>query len=104
MSASPLRKAKKRVMSFTLVFEAQEMIVTYHLNWMADTGHFEFRSPHEPARRIPVSSTGYCSYFASMEDIEAASSPQDDAREVVQEMLRPSRSPPTPERDQLRLF
>jgi hypothetical protein len=82
MSTSSRRKAKKRVTTFTLVVEAQEMIVTYQPNWMPDTGHFEFRSPHEPARRIPVSETGYRSHFASMEDVEAASSPQDYARDV----------------------
>jgi hypothetical protein len=86
------------------VVEAQEMIVTYQPNWMPDTGHFEFRSPHEPARRIPVSETGYRSHFASMEDVEAASSPQDYAREVVLEILQSSRKPAREESNQLPLF
>ena len=47
---------------------------------MADTGHFEFRSPHQPPRRIPVSETGYRSHFAAMDDIEATDSPQEYAR------------------------
>jgi hypothetical protein len=59
MSALSRREAKKQFISFTLVIEAQEMIVTYQPNWMTDVGHFEFRSPEEPARRIPVSETGY---------------------------------------------
>jgi hypothetical protein len=104
MSTSSRRKAKKRVTTFTLVVEAQEMIVTYQPNWMPDTGHFEFRSPHEPARRIPVSETGYRSHFASMEDVEAASSPQDYAREVVLEILQSSRKPAREESNQLPLF
>jgi hypothetical protein len=30
---------------------------------MAGFARFEFRSPHEPPRPIPVSDTGYRSYF-----------------------------------------
>jgi len=57
MSAPSRREAKKRFITFILVVEAQEMIVTYQPNWMTDVGHFEFRSPEEPPRRIPVSET-----------------------------------------------
>jgi hypothetical protein len=96
MSALTRRKAKKRIITFTLVVEAHEMIATYQPNWMIDLGHFEFRSPHEPARRIPVSETGYRSHFASMEDVEVADSPQDYARDVVLELLR-SRGKPAME-------
>jgi hypothetical protein len=83
MSAPSRRKAKKQFITFTLVIEAQEMIVTCQPNWMTDVGHFEFRSPLEPPRRIPVSETGYRSHFASMADVEASTSPQDYARDVV---------------------
>ena len=83
MSAPSRRKAKKRPLTFTLVVEAQEMIVKYTPDWMVDMGQFEFRSPHRPPRRIPVSETGYRSHFASMEDVEASSSPQDYARDFV---------------------
>jgi len=89
MSApSSRRKAKKRLITFTLVIEAQEMIVDYQPNWMADTGHFEFRSPDEPPRRIPVSETGYRSHFAPMDEVEAAASPQDYARDVALALLQ----------------
>lgn len=88
MSTPSRRRPRKRVITFTLVVEAQEMIVTYQPNWMADTGHFEFRSPHDPARRIPVSETGYRSHFAPMEDVEAAASPKDYARDVALGMLQ----------------
>jgi hypothetical protein len=49
---------------------------------MADTGHFEFRSPHEPPRRIPISETGYRSHFAPMDDVEASTSPQEYMRAI----------------------
>ena len=72
----------------TLTVEAQEMIVQYQADWMPDMGHFEFSSPHEPPRRIPVSETGYRSHFAPMEDVVASSSPQDYARDFVLSQIR----------------
>jgi hypothetical protein len=105
MSAPSRREAKKHFMTFTLVIEAQEMIVTYQPNWMTDVGHFEFRSPEEPARRIPVSETGYRSHFAAMADVEASASPQDYAREVALASLRQEQSQQKPEEsNQLPLF
>ena len=86
--SAPSRRAKKRFITFTLTIEGQEMIVQYQANWMADVGHFEFRSPHEPARRIPVSETGYRSHFARMDEVEAAASPEDYAREIALALLR----------------
>jgi hypothetical protein len=103
MSAPSRRKAKKRFVTFTLTVEAQEMIVQYQADWMPDMGHFEFRSPHEPPRRIPVSETGYRSHFAAMEDVVASSSPQDYAYDFVVSQLR-SYSNAKSERDQLPLF
>jgi hypothetical protein len=104
MSGPSRRKRKKRFITFTLVVEAQEMIVEYQPNWSADTGMFEFRSTYEPPRRIPISETGYRSHFAAREDVEASPSPKDYAREVVLAHLR-SRQPARHEdRDQLPLF
>ena len=103
MSAPSRRKAKKRFVTFSLVVEAQEMIVQYEADWMPDTGHFEFRSPHEPPRRIPISETGYRSHFAQMEDVQASSSPQDYAREYVLSQLEP-RQQTKASCDQLPLF
>jgi hypothetical protein len=80
------------------------MLVDYQPHWMDDTGHFEFRSPHEPPRRIPVSETGYRSHFAPMEDVEAATSPQDYARDVVHALLRSRQPARSEDRDQLPLF
>ncbi len=68
-------------------------------------GHFEFRSPHRPPRRNPVSENGYRNRFAPMPDIEAEASPQEYARLValvfirrapVPAILNESREQPTP--------
>lgn len=102
MSApSSRRKAKKRFIAFPLIIEGQEMIVQYQPDWMTDVGHFEFRSPHEPPRRIPVSETGYRSHFAAMHEVEASASPQDYAREVTLDLLGANVKR---DRDQLALF
>lgn len=77
------RKRSARKLVFKLVVEAQEMRVVYTPNWSEDYGHFEFHSPHNPPRRIPVSETGYRSHFAPMEEVKAAASPKDYARELV---------------------
>ncbi len=91
MSKPSRRKKPVPVMpsgvTFRLTVEAQEMVVSYEPHWMADVGHFEFRSPHEPPRRIPVSETGYRSHFAPMDEVEAAVSPEDYAREVALALL-----------------
>ena len=76
----------------TFVIDGQEIVVDYRAHWMTDIGHFEFRSSHNPRRRIPVSETGYRSYFAAMEDVEASASPQDFAREVVLALLQSQRT------------
>lgn len=78
------RVTKQR--TFRLVIEAQAMSVTYrpyYLGGQDPYGHFEFRSPHKPPRRIPVSETGYRSHFAPMAEVEAAPSPEDYARAVA---------------------
>jgi hypothetical protein len=107
--SAPLRRrkvkpAKKGRVTFTVVVEAQKMVVDYRPNWMTDYGQFEFRSPYKPARRIPISETGYRSHFAPMEDVEASPSPQDYARDVALSMIRAS-CKPRPEREiELPLF
>lgn len=82
-----MKKAAKKI-RFKLIVEAQEMVVDYRPNWMKDLGHFEFRSPYKPVRRIPVSETGYRSHFADMKEVKAAASPKEYARQVVLAMLR----------------
>jgi hypothetical protein len=98
---SPRRKAgrkavlqAKRTSTFRLVVEAQEMIVSYEPNWSDGEfacGHFEYRSPHEPPRRISVSETGYRSHFAAMAEIERYASPEEYARAFVLACLHSER-------------
>jgi hypothetical protein len=97
--ASPAKSGRK---TFTITVEAQPMVVSYQ-PLKSGFGHFEFRSPHEPPRRIPVSDTGYHSYFASMRIVKASRSPQDFAREVAFALLRSKQSRPEDPR-QLSLF
>ena len=109
MSAPSRREAKKRFITFTLVIEAQEMIVTFEPNWSSGEfafGHFEFRSPYDPPRRIIVSESGYRSHFAPMADIEASASPEDYAREIVSAVIDDDkkRKRPASEKEQLSLF
>jgi hypothetical protein len=107
MSKKPSRKkappAKRRRLTFRISVEAQEMIVSYEPNWMADTAHFEYRSPHKPPRRIPVSETGYRSHFAPMDEVTAAESPQAFACEEARALLR-SRFQRKEDPQQLTLF
>ncbi len=59
--------------TFTLTVDSQEMRVRYKPNYIGGTDPYaliEFTSPHEPPRRIPVSETGYRSFFAPMSEIE----------------------------------
>jgi hypothetical protein len=90
--------------AFTIIVDAQEMLVDYQPHWMTDMGHFQFRSPHGPPRPIPVSETGYRSHFAAMADVEAAANPQDFAREVALDLLRSERSADDDDEGQLSLF
>jgi len=95
--SSPRRKAgrasaskRKGKTEFRLVVQAQEMLVSYEPNWTGGEfpyGHFEFRSPFEPPRRIPVSETGYRSHFAPMAAIEAYESAEEFARAFVMAIL-----------------
>jgi hypothetical protein len=105
---TPARKSKRKI-EFRLVVEAQEMLVSYEPNWSEGDfacGHFEFRSPYHPPRRIIVSETGYRSHFAPMADIEASASPEDYAREIVRAAIDhdKKRKGSASEKEQLSLF
>lgn len=75
---------------FDLVIEGQRMIVHYapRLGGSCPLGHFEFRSPYDPPRRIPVSATGYRSHFAAIHQVAAAASPEAFARDLALALLR----------------
>jgi hypothetical protein len=81
-------RRKPKPQKFRISVEGQEMVVEYEPDWMDGMGHFQFRSPHEPARRIPVSETGYRSHFAGMDEIEDAESPQAYARLYALSLIR----------------
>ena len=92
---------------FTLTIDAQEMTVRYLPYWtkgLAPYGHFEFKSPSEPRRRIPVSETGYRSYFAPMHEIEDAPSVEEYARIVALAIIARQSGPAAEDADQLSLF
>jgi len=113
---SPRRKAgrtdapeAKRKIAFRLSVEGQEMLVSYEPYWSDGefaVGHFEFRSPHNPPRRIVVSETGYRSHFAAMAEIEAMESPEAFARQYVLAVLKAGSKTVNSARkdDQLSLF
>lgn len=75
--------------TFTLTIDGQEMLVHYRPRYFvtADYAHFEFTSPHEPLRRIPVSETGYRSHFSPMHEIEAAPSVEEYTRAVAMAIM-----------------
>ena len=95
--------AKRRRQTFKIVVEAQEMSVSYQPRWMGTWAKFEFKSPHKPPRRIPVSETGYRCHYVSMREVDAAKSPREFARDEARDLLRwKCRSREDP--DQLPLF
>lgn len=98
------RGAKRRKLTFTIVVEAQPMLVAYEPRGLAaGYAHFEFRSLHNPPSRIPVSETGYLSHFAATRDVTRARSPQNYARAVVLAKLNSTQTRPRDPR-QLPLF
>jgi hypothetical protein len=85
--AAAKKPAKPKKVHFPLVIDCQEMRVTYTPDWSDGefaAGHFEFRSPHKPPRRIPVSETGYLSHFAAMTRIQEAETPEAYARSFTE--------------------
>lgn len=108
MTKRKLRKKAKPVrnrrMTFKISVEAQEMIVSYRPRQFGDMGQFEFRSPYKPPRQIPVSETGYRCHFASMDDVEAAKSPQHFAREAALALLPWRRTAKATDSAELPLF
>jgi hypothetical protein len=62
---------------FTLTIHDQEIRVRYQPHCIGGRDPYailEFSSPHQPRRAIPVSRSGYRSFFAPMHEIEAAPS------------------------------
>jgi hypothetical protein len=102
-----MTNATEPVTVFALTIDVQDMKVRYrpdYIKGLAPHASFEFTSPHEPRRRIPVSETGYRSYFAPMHEIEAAPSVQDYARAVALALIARKSGPSAEDADQLPLF
>jgi hypothetical protein len=94
--------------TFTLTIEAQEILVRYRSRYFvaADYAHFEFLSPHEPCRRIPVSETRYRSHFSPMHEIEAAPSVKEYAHMLMLALIsvKSEQDKEDKENEQLDLF
>ena len=72
--------------SFILTIDAQDIEVRYRRHCIEGSDAYailEFTSPHQPRRAIPVSKTGYRSFFAPMHEIDAAPSVEDYACAVA---------------------
>lgn len=66
---------QRQTISFSIRIDGQPMQVDYHpIYFSIGYDHFEFRSPYEPPRRIPVSETGYRSHFSPSHEVQAAPS------------------------------
>jgi hypothetical protein len=89
---------------FTLTIDAQQMNVRFRPDYIEGLAHFEFTSPHEPRRRIPVSETGYRSYFAPMHKIEAAPSVEEYVRMVALALMNRESSPSAEDANQFTLL
>lgn len=72
-----MSRATQHETVFTVTIDAQEIRVhyrPYHIDGNEPYAVLEFSSPHQPRRPIPVSPSGYRSFFAPMDEIEAAPS------------------------------
>jgi hypothetical protein len=78
---------------FTVVLEEHPMVVHYTPNAFVGVfgckfGEFKFRSQWEPAKPIPLSTTGYWWRFAPTRAIKAAGSPRDYAKGLAEAQYR----------------
>jgi hypothetical protein len=99
---TPARKPRAGKRRFKLTIAAQDMLVDYtpdYLTGSDPTALFEFRSPHQPPRRIPVSATGYRSHFAQMSAVEAEPSPEEYARAAALAFIRCAMKKPARDAD-----
>lgn len=87
--------------TFTLTFQGEQINVRYRPEYFQGYGHFEFSSPHDPARPIAISNTGYRSHFTPMCIIEAEAAPETCASKILSALME-ELSPSNP--NQLILF
>ncbi len=101
-----MMNASQQESVFTLTIDDQQIRVRYrpnHIGGREPYAILEFSSPHQPRRRIPVSATGYRSFFAPMDEIEAAPSIEKYAC-MVALLLAAEFYPQAEHADQLPLF
>jgi len=91
---------------FTISIDSQSIHVSFTPYCFSEYGHFIFRSPYDPPRRIPFSETGFKSYFAPMWQIEEYGTPQQCAEEIARLLWEAEKKKPADEKenDQLALF
>lgn len=105
MSEAP--KSPNREIWFPLIIDSQEMLVRYRPQFLhKDYAQFEFHSPNQQKRRIPVSETGYRSHFAPLKEVEAAPSLEEYARILAVALIskKAGFAEEDEEQDQLSLF
>ncbi len=62
--------------TFTITLRGQQVVVAYVPEYFRGVDHFEYLSPHDPPRPIPISETGYRSQFANVADVQKAGGPE----------------------------
>lgn len=87
--------------TFTVHFDGQPIEVRYTKDYFAGHDHFEFVSPYNPPKPIPVSETGYRSRFVPGEEVLNAARLELYAQELLVALMNAG-SPINP--DQFTLF
>lgn len=97
-----MRKQPK--IKFNLIFEGQEVIVKYNPDYFTGFDHFEFISPYNPKRHIPLSKSGYCSHFAPRWEVESAPCIEAYVYELMTLLVDDESISRRPDTDQIKLF
>jgi hypothetical protein len=87
---------------FTITVDHQPVRVRVRPEYIARfLVHFEFRSPFEPARQIPMSRTGYTSHFVYRADMDETQSLETFALELAKALTAEANytKPPKQQRD-----
>jgi hypothetical protein len=82
-------KTMKHETTFTITIDGQEILVHYQPLYFVTAGYarFEFTSPHNPPCQIPVSETGYLSYFLPQHEVDITISIKEYASMVAMALM-----------------
>ena len=70
--------------TFEINVNSQVMIVKYDPDYIPRyLAHFEFHSPYQPPKQIPVSETGYLSHFVHVESLKNVKDIKDYACQIA---------------------